>query len=117
MGKIECRLDHLSDSIIEFYAKYDAFYSVKDSIKKYYVIGNAAGRPFTTAPKIAKEKYNLILIYTHCTPCKYQWKYSRFFEEFYLERHGKSIRKLIAEIEKEARKEEIRIYEENKNKN
>ena len=112
---MECRLDNLSDSLIEYYAKYDAFYSMRDSVKKYYEIGNASGSPFNTAPKIAKEKYNLILVYTHCTPCKYQLKYSHFFEKFYLERYSKSIRKLISEIEKEAREEEIRIYEENRN--
>lgn len=108
---IECRLDNLSDSLIEFYAKYDAFYSVKDSVKKYYVIGHAGARPFDVAPKIALQKHNLILIYTHCSPCKYQTKYRDFFRKFYSERYGQSIDKLISEIEEEIMVERRKNYE------
>jgi len=112
MDRTECRFDKLSDSLLLFYAKYDAFYSVKDSVKKYYVIGNASGSPFNLAPKVALEKYNLILVYTHCTPCKYQLKYSAFFEKFYFEKYGKDIEKLIYQIEEEIMVEERKSHKQ-----
>lgn len=119
-NEMECRLDNLGDSLVEFYAKYDAFYNVKDSVKKYYIIGHAGARPFDVAPKIALEKHNLILIYTHCTPCKYQTKYRDFFRKFYLEKYGESIDKLVHEIEEEImverRKEYKKLIEERKRK-
>ena len=109
-SRMECRLNGLSDSLIRLYAKYDVLISLKDSVQKYYVIGNAAGRPVDITPKYALEKYNLILVYTHCTPCKYELEYRDIFQSLYSKKHGMSIEKLVYKIEQEAIEEHNRKY-------
>jgi hypothetical protein len=112
---MECRLNGLSDSLVRLCAKYDVLISLNNDVKKYYVIGNSSGRPTDITPKYALEKYNLILIYTHCTPCKYELQYRKVFEELYLKKYGKNIEKLVYKIEDEAIEEHNRIYNQNKN--
>ncbi len=89
--------------------------NLKDSVQKYYVIGNASGRPVNITPKYALEKYNLILVYTHCTPCKYELEYKNIFEKLYSKQNGENIEKLVYKIEREAIEEHNRIYNESKN--
>lgn len=81
-------------------AELDAKRSFSKRFKIYYRLGHADGILIEKVQEEMIIKHHIILIYTHCTPCRYQRSYNKVFEKLYFEDNSESLSSIIRRIEK-----------------